>query len=171
MLKGGALVSDKADLLSEPVTIDERSRLVTLGQRLMAARNDAGWTRAQLAAAVGMNRKSVWRMKVGTRRTRVRSLAVIAQVISDSPEELVRELIELGGSAIAPESPYVERIERRRLRRVRRIEVLAHRDAYIAERAALEARWAARTDSHLRFRATMRLIDLSFRELKRIGYL
>jgi hypothetical protein len=50
------------------------------------------------------------------------------------------------------------------------IKVIAKREAYALERAALEARWAARTESHLRFRATMRLIDLSFRELKRIGY-
>jgi len=49
--------------------------------------------------------------------------------------------------------------------------VLAQREAYVLERAALEARWAARTESHLRFRAAMRLIDVSFRELRRIGYL
>ena len=55
--------------------------------------------------------------------------------------------------------------------RVRRIEMLAQRDAYAMERAALGVRWAARTESHLRFRATLQLLDLSFRELKRIGYL
>jgi hypothetical protein len=92
-------------------------------------------------------------------------------VISDSPEELISELIELGGSAIAAESPHVDRIERRRLRRVRRSDLLAQRRAYALERSTLEARWAARTESHLRFRATMRLIDVSFRELRRIGYL
>jgi transcriptional regulator with XRE-family HTH domain len=127
-------------LLSRPVTVDERPCLLALGGRLKAAREGAGWTRAQLADATGLNRKTIWRIEVGARRTRVRTLSVIAAVITDSPEELVSELIELGGSAIAAESPYVDRIERRRLRRVRRIEVLAKRESYALERAALEAR-------------------------------
>jgi transcriptional regulator with XRE-family HTH domain len=168
--KAGAIVTGKAQLLSAPVTVDEHPRLMVLGRRLKVAREDAGWTRAQLADATGLNRKTIWRIEVGARRTRVRTLALMAQLIVDSPEELVRELIELGGSAIAPESPYVDRIERRRLRRVRRIKVMATREAYAVERAAMETRWAARTESHLRFRAAMQLIDLSFRELKRIGY-
>jgi transcriptional regulator with XRE-family HTH domain len=158
-------------MLSLPVTDDERPRLMALGSCLRAAREEAGWTRAQLADATGLNRKTIWRIEWGARRTRFRTLAAIAQLISDSPEELVSELIELSGSAIAAESPYVDRIERRRLRRVRRIEVLAQRRANAVERAALEARWEARTESHLRFRATMRLIDMSFRELERFGYL
>lgn len=158
-------------LLSVPVTVDERPRLMALGRRLKAAREDAGWTRAQLADATGLNRKTIWRIEVGARRTRVRTLAVIAEMITDCPEGLVSELTELGGSAIAPESPYVDRIERRRLRRVRRVEVHAQREAYATERAAVEARWAAQTASHLRFRATMRLIDWSFRQLRRLDYL
>ena len=167
--RGPDLVS--RPLLGERINEVERPGLEALGQRLQAAREDAGLTRAKLADAVGMNRKSIWRIEVGARRTRVRTLAAMAQVIGGSPEELVGELIELGGSAIAPESLYVDRIERRRLRRARRIEVLAQREAYVLERAALEARWAARTESHLRFRAAMRLIDVSFRELRRIGHL
>jgi transcriptional regulator with XRE-family HTH domain len=168
-LRGPELLS--RPLLSEPINEVARPSLKALGRRLQAAREGAGWTRAEVADAIGMNRKSIWRIEVGARRTRVRTLAVIAQVISDSPDELVSQLTALGGSAIAHESRYVDRIETRRLRRVRRIEVLAQRDAYARERAAIEAEWAARTESHLRFRAAMQLFERSFRELQRIGYL
>jgi hypothetical protein len=95
----------------------------------------------------------------------------MAECITDSPEELVSELTELGGSSIAPESQYVDRVERRRLRRLRRIEVLAEREAYALERAALEARWAARRESHFRFREAMGMIDVSFTLLRRLGHL
>jgi transcriptional regulator with XRE-family HTH domain len=158
-------------LLSAPINDGELTYLLALGQRLRAAREDAGWTRAQVADATGLNRKTVWRIEVGARRTRVRTLAVMAECITDSPEELVSELTELGGSSIAPESQYVDRVERRRLRRLRRIEVLAEREAYALERAALEARWAARRESHFRFREAMGMIDVSFTLLRRLGHL
>ena len=63
-------------LLSVPVTADERPYVMALGRRLKAVREDAGWTRAQLADATGLNRKTIWRIEVGARRARVRTLAV-----------------------------------------------------------------------------------------------
>ena len=87
--------------LSAPITDAERPRLMAIGRRLKAAREGAGWTRAELADATGLNRKTLWRIEVGTRRTRARTLAAIANVISDSPEKLVSEFTELRGSALA----------------------------------------------------------------------
>ena len=84
---------------------------------------------------------------------------------------LADELVALCGPALAPESSYVERVEARRVRRLRRTKVLQARELYAAQRAAIEAEWAARRASHLRFRAALRLFESSFRALRRLGHL
>ena len=166
-----AAINPSKPLRSAPITERERPYLVALGTRLHAAREAAGVSRAELADRTGLNAKTIWRIEAGTRRTRKRTLRIIASEITDPGEDLAQQLINIGGPAIALESPFVERIERRRARRLRRIQVLAEREEYAAERAALEATWAERTASHLRFRAAMRLIDTSLLQLRRLRML
>ena len=158
-------------LLSPQITSDERPYLCRLGARLREVREEVGLSRAAVADRTGLNLKTLYRIEIGARRTRQRTLSVIAEVLVDQPGDLVHELMRLGGPAIAHESSWAERIETRRLKRLRRIQVLEAREVYAAERAALEARWPERTATHLQFRAAMRTVDMAFRVLRRLGEL
>jgi transcriptional regulator with XRE-family HTH domain len=142
-----------------------------LGSRLRAKRCDAGLSRLAVARLTGLNPKTIYRIEAGERRTRARAIAIMATAISDDADRLTRELIAAAGPALAEESKYLDRVEGRRIRRVRRGELLEQRAVYAAERAELEAEWAARTERHLAFRANLRLFDIAFRALRRLGAL
>jgi hypothetical protein len=71
------------------------------------------------------------------RRTRASTLARIASALTtgeDDDEALLEQLVAIAGPALAPESEYAERVERRRRRR--------HRQAILREA------WAARAEQH-----------------------
>jgi hypothetical protein len=61
---------------------------------------------------------TIQRIEAGARRTRRSTLDRIAEALGDP--QLAGVLAELAGPALAPESPYAERIARRRVRRHRR---------------------------------------------------
>ena len=158
-------------LLSPPLRESEIQHLEQLGTRLRTARAIAGVSRSGLARATGLNPKTIYRIESGTRRTRARTIRILAAVLSDDPDALTKELIETAGPALAAESRFIDRVESRRLRRVRRTEAIDARAEYAAERADLELEWAMRAERHAAFRANMQLIDLSFRMLRRLGAL
>jgi transcriptional regulator with XRE-family HTH domain len=160
-----------ARLISRPISGEEVPYLVRAGAHLRAVREACGVPRSALAAATGLNAKTIYRIQVGARRTRARTLKVIAAALTDAPDEFAAELIALAGPALAPESAYVQRVETRRLRQLRRIQVLEARKTYAAERAAIETRWAERRASRARMRAAFSLIDFSIRQLRRLGVL
>jgi transcriptional regulator with XRE-family HTH domain len=68
-----------------------------------------------LAEASELSTSGIARIETGTRRTRPSTLDRIAVALGDP--ELAKELAQLAGPARAPESPYAERIARRRARR------------------------------------------------------
>jgi transcriptional regulator with XRE-family HTH domain len=101
-----------------------------LGAAVRGARERCGISRRSLADATGLNARTIARIERGERRTRSRTLRIIAEVLSDDPYGLVNRLISVAGPALAPESQYAEKIEARRLKRRRRIDVLHHRADY-----------------------------------------
>lgn len=157
--------------MRRPLTDFERPFLQRMGRRLRKVREDAGYARRELSDPTALNPQTIYRIELGLRRTRRSTLRVLAEVLVDHPEALTAELVDLAGPALAAESPYAERIARRRSRRLRRIEVLAEREQYWQSRATLEAEWRRRADAHAAFRANMRSSDLAFRMLKRLGAL
>jgi hypothetical protein len=84
---------------------------------------------------------TVERIEAATRRTRGSTLARVAGALSQaepslgSPQAIAARLVGRAGCALAAESPYAERIARRRARRARRAESLAERADRDAQRA------------------------------------
>jgi transcriptional regulator with XRE-family HTH domain len=93
-----------------PIEAAEITHLEALGACLAAVRRDRGVTQAVLAEAAELSTSGIRRIEAGTRRTRRSTLDGIAAAL-DEPE-LADELARLAGPALAPESPYAERIAR-----------------------------------------------------------
>jgi hypothetical protein len=100
--------------------------LEALGDELKRLRLEARlavWAMGDLAE---MAPRHVRRLERGECRTRRSTLERIANALADvepdlgPAEQLVERLVELAGPALAPESPYADRIARRRARRVRK---------------------------------------------------
>jgi transcriptional regulator with XRE-family HTH domain len=97
--------------------------LERLGQGLSILRRSVGLTQRNLAIGASLDPSTVHRIEVGRRRTRASTLARIAQVLVDAApdvghvDEVTSFLVMLAGSALAPESAFQERIDRRRQRR------------------------------------------------------
>ena len=155
--------------IRHPLSAEEIVRLERLGERLRAHRLAAGLTRTAMGLAADLNPQSVYRIEVGTRRTRKSTLRRIAAALDHEPERLVDELVRLAGPSLAPESAYAERVARRRGRRARRRQVPIDREAYRANRERLEARWAEDSARHAAFRGSMRALDVLFRVLQDFG--
>jgi transcriptional regulator with XRE-family HTH domain len=128
-------------LISRAITDDEVPHLLRMGARLEQLRMAAGMSRRAVADATGMNPQSIFRIERGLRRTRRRTLYLLAGAVSEDAEAAAAELVRLAGPALAPESPWVHRIERRRQRRLRKLQVQRQREEYQARRAAQLAHW------------------------------
>jgi transcriptional regulator with XRE-family HTH domain len=111
-----------------PIEPWEVAGLEALGGALRSLRLAAGLSRKSLARASELSPTHVTRIEAGTRRTRrstllrlSRALCAAAPELGD-PEDVVNELVATAGDSLAPESPYQDRIARRRGRRTRRNE-------------------------------------------------
>lgn len=107
-----------------PISEDEARALEAFGAALRMARKAAGLTQAELGLAAGYGKSWVYRLEAAVRRPRLSGIeALVAVIVRRSPvlgngEALTRDLIRLAGIALAPESEYRERVERRRAKRV-----------------------------------------------------
>ncbi len=105
-------------LLSRPIAPNEQSLFDRLGERLKSLRLDRGLSRQALADLTGLNPQTIYRIERGRRRTRSRTLGVIVSALGYDGQ--IRSEIEaLAGEALAPESTFAQRVERRRHRRLR----------------------------------------------------
>jgi transcriptional regulator with XRE-family HTH domain len=150
-------------LISQPITDDERPYLLRMGARLEQLRKAADLSRRDVAEAPGMNRQSIYRIERGLRRTWRRTLRVLAEIVSEDPDATAAELLRLAGPALAPESPWVERIERRRQRRLRQVHVQRDRREYQTRRAAQVARWDRRRTWRSELSSISRSLERLFR--------
>jgi transcriptional regulator with XRE-family HTH domain len=98
-----------------PIERHEDLRLLALGEHLRVARVAGGLTQREAAEAAQMSIRHLKRLEQGTRRTRATTLARLAQVLDIEQQKL----LQIVGGALAPESPYADRIARRRERRHR----------------------------------------------------
>jgi len=105
---------------------------VAMGNALRALRNAAGLSRPAVARVAQCHPHSLARIERADRRTRRSTLEriVAAIVPEDRVAETVDRLVEIVGPALAMESPWAHRIDRRRRRRVR---LRANREAMAAE--------------------------------------
>lgn len=109
-----------------PISDSEIPYLVQLGRLLRELRTAAGLSQARLAKQAQLSSWTIGVLEHGSRRTRRSTLERIARALvkADSalgdPEELTERLAAAGGPAIASESAYRDRVERRRSRRKRK---------------------------------------------------
>lgn len=112
-----------ADEGRRPLRAYERVHLERLGRLLATTRRAVGMTQESLALAAGISRVQLARIEGGTRRTRRSTLTrLAAALIVEAPslgsvERLVDDLVEEVGPALAEESVYAERVNRRRVKR------------------------------------------------------
>ncbi|HET6873452.1 MAG TPA: helix-turn-helix domain-containing protein [Acidimicrobiales bacterium] len=108
-----------------PISPAEYAYLVTSGAELRRLREAAGMSRRSLANAGQLGERSLQRIEAGQRRTRRSTLArLVAAIVTASPglgdpENLLDHLCAAAGPALAPESAYADRVDRRRARRYR----------------------------------------------------
>lgn len=120
-----------------PVEPVEVPHLEALGRRLREARAATGLTQAAIGSAAELSRNHLSSLERGVRRTRASTLERLASALTEDGEAaagLYRELVALAGPALAPESDYADRVERRRRRRSRQ--------------AVLREAWRARAEEH-----------------------
>lgn len=112
-----------------PLTAEEIPFAEAMGAELRRARVERGMSTTELGACAEISRTCVWMIETARRRTRRSTLERIcwglAPWIDDGPdqeyaENLLARLVEIGEPAIAPESKYTDRVERRRKRRLNR---------------------------------------------------
>jgi len=83
-------------------------------------------TQRDLARSAELSSWMVGQIELGTRRTRRSTLRRIARAIvnagpnASTEDELTEQLVEAAGAALAPESGYRDRVDRRRKRRAKR---------------------------------------------------
>lgn len=110
-----------ADL--RPIADDERPHLDALGELVRALRHDAGLSQVELGRRAVLSGSQVSAIERGRHRTRRSTLERVVGVLFDDEdrvEVVLAELLEAVGPALAPESDYAERVERRRIRRERK---------------------------------------------------
>jgi transcriptional regulator with XRE-family HTH domain len=106
----------------------ESERLVAMGAELRRLRQTAGLSLAEVAWAAEVSVQTVWRVETGRRRTRRSTLRrFLDPIVTEAPklgdlDALLEHLCLVGGDAVAEESIYRDRLERRRKRRSRRRE-------------------------------------------------
>ena len=107
-----------------PITSDEVPDLEVMGSELRRLRSDgAGLSRRALSIRAEISVRQIEQIERAIRRTRRSTLDRITEALAlESPDmgdssALVENLVELAGTALAPESIYRERVEKRRVRR------------------------------------------------------
>ena len=109
-----------------PIESWEVPHLERLGGLLKGLRKAAGMTQRELACSAELSSWMVSQIELGTRRTRQSTLRRIARAIvgthpnASTEDELTEQLVEAAGAALAPESGYRARVDRRRKRRAKR---------------------------------------------------
>ena len=109
-----------------PIESCEVPDLERLGRLLRRLRKAAGMTQRNLARSAELSSWMMGQIELGTRRTRRSTLRRIARAIvgarpnTPTEDELTEQLAEAAGAALAPESGYRARIDRRRKRRAKR---------------------------------------------------
>jgi len=88
---------------------------------LWEARINAGLSRARLAARTQVAEETVWRIETGRRRTRRSTLLRAAEAMA-LPQHTLDRWVAATGPALAPESTWADRLDRRRAHRARRKE-------------------------------------------------
>ena len=128
-----------------PLTDEEFPHLEALGAELRELRERASLSRSQLGWAATVSVTHLANLEGGHRRTRRSTLLRIAGVLVDhipgylgSPDDLADYLCAVAGPALAAESQYAARVDRRRGRRVTRAERLAALALPIAQAMARE---------------------------------
>lgn len=132
-----------------PLTDAEVPHAEALGAAVLAFRKRLGIARQAAADAALLSPWGLWAIERGVRRTRASTLARIAEglVRSADPDDaesldaatLAAGWVALAGPALAAESPFRERIERRARRRQRRKVQGLVTDAKVEQRARLLA--------------------------------
>jgi transcriptional regulator with XRE-family HTH domain len=113
-----------------PIRADEVPFLEALGARVRFLRELADVSRRDLAGLAQMSAGHLGMLEWGTRRTRRSTLERIAFALSVAnpdalvvdPFDLVEDFVALAGPALASESQFKERVDRRRERRTRKVE-------------------------------------------------
>ena len=95
------------------ISKEERGSIVELGTRIAEHRKDQGLTQAQLADAIGVAQQTITTYEVGRRRVPATSLALLAQTLGWSLEELIGASAKFGKRGPAPKlQQQLERIAR-----------------------------------------------------------
>jgi transcriptional regulator with XRE-family HTH domain len=125
---------------ARPIEPHEREALEDLGTLIEFARRDAGLTQRQLALAAGFTLRHLQYLEAGQRRTRLSTLARVADflelMLDTEPDALLDLFVDTAGDSLAPESDYAAKVEYRRQRRARR----AVLDEYLSDRLGRVAR-------------------------------
>lgn len=120
-----------------PIRQEETFNLKQLGREVRAFRRRVGLSQQQLADRALLHKSALSWIETGQRRTRASTLRRIAQALVNSGahvdvEHLVSAFVDRAGDALAPESDYAERVDRRRRERFRR-QINAERERLRAE--------------------------------------
>jgi transcriptional regulator with XRE-family HTH domain len=113
------------DRCARPISDDEGACLLRLGEELRALRVKAGLSRLELAYGVLLSPGHVGHLELGYRRTRRSTLTRIVGVLVEAKpdlgpsDDLVDQLCEVAGPALAPETDFPRQVART-LRRKRR---------------------------------------------------
>ena len=109
-----------------PIEAHEVPHLERLGRLLRELRRAAGLSQGRLAKESELSLWMIGVLEMGARRTRwstlrrVASALVEAKPVLGDDKELTERLAAAAGPALAPESQYADRVERRRARRKRK---------------------------------------------------
>lgn len=153
---------------TRPIQPAETPHVAALGDLLRALRNGAGLSQRGLAERASVSRSLIERIEGGSTRTRSSTLLRLARVVAakapklGTAEDLHRQLVNAAGPALAPESPRMRQIERRRDRKQRRVvrweAVNGDVETYVALRAEelLRAELARRAETKRREKARRR---------------
>jgi transcriptional regulator with XRE-family HTH domain len=107
-----------------PIEVWEVPHLERLGQLLRQQRKAASLTQRELGNAAELSLGTISQIELGDRRTRhstlrrIAAALVAAQPSLTDSNALAASLAEAAGPALAPESIYRDRVDRRRRRRV-----------------------------------------------------
>jgi transcriptional regulator with XRE-family HTH domain len=109
-----------------PIEAWEEPHLERLGQLLRQQRNAASLTQRELGNASELSLGMICQIEFGDRRTRYSTLARIAKALAlvhpaiKDPKKIHESLVEAAGPALATESRFRDRVDRRRRRRANR---------------------------------------------------
>lgn len=105
------------DLGRRPLSAEELAYTRELGRLLVERRRRTGRSQQDVAACAGLATRTLRRLERGERRTRRSTLERLARAIDGEDPDLLDSLVAAAGLALADESLYRDRVERRRQRR------------------------------------------------------